>query len=149
MTIRDLSLSDLDAVTAIDRVCFPPPVAFPRELFEECLDRNDTLSLGIERDGRLAAFAVINRSGPSALQIITIDVLPEFRRQGLADALMQEAMAAARANGIKRIVLQAAVDNDPAIALYKKWGFRIKAVLPDYYGQGKDAFLMDREIGEK
>jgi ribosomal-protein-alanine N-acetyltransferase len=107
------------------------------------------LSLGIERDGKLAAFAVINRAGPHALQIITIDVLPGFRRRGMADALMREAMATARHNGIRRIVLQAATDNDPAIALYKKWGFTIRAVLPDYYGRGKDAFLMDREMGEE
>jgi ribosomal-protein-alanine N-acetyltransferase len=89
---------------------------------------------------------VIVRSGPHALQIITIDVLPEFRRQGMADALMQQAMDTARQNGIRRIVLQAATDNDPAIALYQKWGFTIRAVLPNYYGKGKDAFLMDREM---
>ncbi len=144
--IRQLSIADLEVVTAIDRVCFPPRVAFPKELFEECLDRDDILSLGIERDGALAAFAVIVRSGPHALQIITIDVLPEFRRQGMADALMQQAMDTARQNGIRRIVLQAATDNDPAIALYQKWGFTIRAVLPNYYGKGKDAFLMDREM---
>jgi ribosomal-protein-alanine N-acetyltransferase len=148
MKIRELTPRDLDAVTAIDLACFPPGVAFDKELFAECLDRADCVSLGIEQDGALAAFAVISRSGPRSLQIITIDVLPVFRRQGLADALMAEVEAAARGNGIKRIVLQAAVSNDPAIALYKKWGFSIKAVLPNYYGKGKDAFLMDKELRE-
>ncbi len=50
-------------------------------------------------------------------------VKPEARRQGIAEALMQEAVDFARLDRAKRIWLRTAVDNTTAQALYEKMGF--------------------------
>lgn len=146
MAIRDLSLSDLDVITEIDQLCFPPGIAFDREVFEYCLSQEFCRGFGVEREGRLAAFAIINFTGPRSMQIVTIDVLPEHRGQGLARTIMSEIEGAARGHDVRRIVLQVSTQNETAIALYQKWGFQIKSVLPDYYARGMDAFLMDKKI---
>lgn len=144
--MRDLGLSDLDPVHDLDQVCFPPGEAFSRDMFEDCLTSPSCVNFGIERDGELAAFITLMRQGPRAGQIITLDVHPSLRRQGLADRLMEELDRRARAFGLRRLALQVAVGNEPALRLYLKWGFSIRAVLPNYYGRGKDAYLMDKVL---
>jgi ribosomal-protein-alanine N-acetyltransferase len=146
MKIRPLDYSDLDSVTELDHLCFPPGIAFPRHLFEQCILDEYCECFGIETDGLLAAFAVISFPGPYAVNIITIDVHPEYRGAGMADTLMAEIFRIARINDIRRILLQVSVDNQPAITLYEKHGFAIKATLTDYYSDGKDALLMDRLV---
>jgi len=144
MKLRPHGISDLDAVAALDRLCFSPETAFSRDVFESCLAAATCRNFGIERERELIAFAVLHFPGPHAAHLFTLDVHPDFRRQGLADALMAEIEKRARAGAVRRIALQVAVDNEPAIALYQKWGFSIRTVLKNYYGRGKDAYLMDK-----
>jgi ribosomal-protein-alanine N-acetyltransferase len=146
MKIRALDHCDLESVTELDHLCFPPGIAFPRDLFEQCILDDYCECFGIEADGGLAAFAVISFPGPRVVNIITIDVHPGYRGKGMADALMAEIFRIASINDVRRIVLQVSVDNRPAIALYEKHGFAIKAELQNYYSDGKHAFLMERPV---
>jgi len=57
------------------------------------------------------------------LHISRLAVRPEHRRRGLAKALMAASGAWAAARGATRCVLQVAVDNAPALALYEALGF--------------------------
>lgn len=144
--MRPLARIDLDAVTAIDQACFPPGISYTRAMFEECLSYPEFLGWGVTEGERLIAFAVIFLAGPRVAQIITIDVLPEYRRQGIGDALMTEIEGAAKSRDLRRLVLQVDVENKTALPLYQKWGYRIKSVLPDYYGPDRDAFMMDKQL---
>lgn len=55
-------------------------------------------------------------------------VAPDWRQRGVAKALMQQALAHARASGAAWISLQTAHDNLPAQSLYRSFGF-----VPDEY----------------
>ena len=48
-----------------------------------------------------------------------------FRRQGIAQALLEKAARDARAQGLSRLVLEVEIGNQNAIALYQKAGFEI------------------------
>ena len=50
-----------------------------------------------------------------------------------------------RRNGIKKIFLEVAADNDPARALYATNGFNQIGVRPKYY-DGTDAILMEKTL---
>lgn len=50
--------------------------------------------------------------------------LPEARRKGVGEALLEQAAAFAKADGAKRIWLRTAVDNFTAQALYEKIGYK-------------------------
>jgi ribosomal-protein-alanine N-acetyltransferase len=76
--------------------------------------------------------------------VITIDVLPDYRRLGIADTLMGEIERSARERRLRRLALQVEVENQEALALYRKWNYQPKSILPDYYGPGLDAFMMDK-----
>jgi ribosomal-protein-alanine N-acetyltransferase len=56
-------------------------------------------------------------------ELLTIAVSPEHRRQGVGRFLLTELLAASASRGAGRMVLEVAVDNQPAIALYRAFGF--------------------------
>ena len=68
--------------------------------------------------------------------VLGMGLLPEFRRRGLGERLIQRTLAAAREFGFHRVELTVREDNANAIALYKKVGFEIE-------GLQRDAVLVD------
>ncbi|GHU11498.1 hypothetical protein FACS189449_03070 [Alphaproteobacteria bacterium] len=56
--------------------------------------------------------------------LLQICVLPEYRRRGIGETLLEESKKYAQANGIEKIFLEVAVDNFSAIKLYESAGFQ-------------------------
>jgi ribosomal-protein-alanine N-acetyltransferase len=93
--------------------------------------------------GFIVAHAVRGRSG----RILTLDIVPAARRLGQASLLMDECESRLRSFGCKEIYLETAVNNDPALRLYRKFGYQILRTLPDYYAtHSLDAFLMGKPL---
>ncbi|MEM0352406.1 MAG: ribosomal protein S18-alanine N-acetyltransferase [Sulfolobales archaeon] len=79
--------------------------------------------------------------------VVSIAVLPEFRRRGIGTALMVKAMDSMKEKyGAGEVYLEVRVSNEPAIKLYEKLGFKKVKVLKRYYMDGEDAYLMAREL---
>ena len=55
----------------------------------------------------------------------------------------------AEAMGAERMLLEVEVDNASAIALYDRFGFEPIARRTDYYGPGRDALVMSRDLGRE
>jgi len=92
---------------------------FAREL----LVRHDTVSFAsIRRDGRTVAIA---RGCVDAgwLGLTSVEVAPEYRRQGLATALMDRLAGWAAGHGARSAYLQVDDGNSAALALYARLGF--------------------------
>jgi ribosomal protein S18 acetylase RimI-like enzyme len=82
------------------------------------------------------------------LQILGFGVLPAVRRAGVGRRLLQHVLAAVRAAGGRRVLLEVARGNGAAIALYESTGFRVFNVRPRYYRQsGEDALEMELVLG--
>ena len=80
-------------------------------------------------------------------RILTLDILPEARRVGLATGLMMECEQRLRALGCVDVYLETAVDNEPALRLYRKLGYEIIRTLPEYYSSHRlDAFQMGKRL---
>ena len=76
----------------------------------------------------------------------TVAVLPEYRRQGIAQEFIRQIEAWARDRGATAMMLEVEQTNDSAIALYTKLGYMKISVRMDYYGPGQDAFVMRKEF---
>lgn len=112
------------------------PRAPASELCETAAGANKTA-------GFIIAHAVRGKTG----RILTLDIIPAARRLGLASRLMQECERRLRSIGCREIYLETAVNNEPALRLYRKHGYQILRKLPDYYAsQSLDAFLMGKSI---
>lgn len=66
------------------------------------------------------------------------------RNMGIASKLMLHMIDDGEKNNIKNITLEVNINNESAIALYKKHGFIIAALRKGYY-HGQDGYLMIRE----
>jgi [ribosomal protein S18]-alanine N-acetyltransferase len=93
--------------------------------------------------GFIIAHAVRGKTG----RILTLDIVPKARRLGLASLLMDECEHRLRLCGCKEMYLETAVDNEPALQLYRKFGYQVLRTLPGYYAtHSLDAFLMGKAL---
>lgn len=146
MILRELTLSDVEAAARIDCRCFAAWIAYPYEIFEECILSASCESVGVEEEGALAGFFIVFYSGPYSAQVITIDVDPDFRGMGFGKVMMEELENRARQKGVRRMFLQVSVKNHPAQSLYKKFGYHVRRILYHYYGPGYHAYLMEKDL---
>jgi ribosomal-protein-alanine N-acetyltransferase len=75
--------------------------------------------------------------------VVTIAVREAFRRQGAGGLLLFAAMEVAFAENMESVTLEYRRDNEPARALYEKFGFLSVGVRPHYYTDtNEDAVIM-------
>ncbi len=70
--------------------------------------------------------------------IASIVVHPDYRRGGVATALITEAVDYAKENELYRLTLEVRVSNLPAIALYEGMGFKREGIRPGFYDSPKE-----------
>jgi ribosomal protein S18 acetylase RimI-like enzyme len=81
-------------------------------------------ALIVERGGRLIG-SVFCAPRADALYIGRLAVAPDWRRRGVASALIEAACEEARRNGAARITLQARIALASNVALFRRHGFAI------------------------
>jgi ribosomal-protein-alanine N-acetyltransferase len=89
---------------------------------------------------------VIGQLAADEAEILSIGVSPNWQRAGLGARLVEGLARAARRGEAKRIFLEVAEDNAPAIALYNKLGFVTAGRRKRYYerpgGEAIDALTL-------
>lgn len=143
--LRPYLPSDFEIVYCIDQACFPPGIAYGRPEMRFYLRSKGSHCLIAEVDGEIAGFILTERSADQA-HIITLDVLQAYRRRNIGSRLLNAAEQAAAGQGAPCIVLETATTNKPAIALWKKHGYREIGTIAGYYGPGLDAFEMRKTL---
>jgi ribosomal-protein-alanine N-acetyltransferase len=100
-----------------------------------------------ESGGNVAGFILIELA-PDEGHIITLDVLENYRRRGIGSLLLETGEKEAASRGGNRMVLETATTNKAAIALWRKHGYRQIVTIENYYGRGRDAFRMGKDLVE-
>jgi [ribosomal protein S18]-alanine N-acetyltransferase len=87
---------------------------------------------------------------PGECELLSLGVLPAFRRRGAAARLLEAATERAAPAGARAMFLEVAVDNSVAQSLYRRHGFRTVGRREGYYarpdGNRVAAFTMRREL---
>lgn len=132
---------DLDALEEIERASFSDP--WTRQMLEETLDNPLCVCAGMKCAGRLVGYASMYHI-LSEGQILSIAVLPEYRRQGIAGALYSAFLKYAKDNQIENFYLEVRASNKAAISFYTKLGFKPTGIRKSYYSSPtEDAVLME------
>lgn len=138
---------DIDALCALEEKCFPEE-PWSRQMFTEELENDLALFVVAEHSddssdrGVLAGYIIAWVIAPVECQVGSIAVLPEFRRHGIAGSLLEILFDTCRETGTSEVYLEVRVSNDPAIALYKRFGFITDGLRKHYYQDGEDAYTM-------
>ncbi len=108
-----------------------------------------------EDDGTIVARLSVSRDvHPASRHVgdLGLMVASTHRRRGVGRALLDQAVAWARASGIQKLELHVFPWNDPAIALYESFGFEREGLRRGQYvrdGVPVDAILMALWLGEQ
>ncbi|GEO82218.1 GNAT family N-acetyltransferase/peptidase C39 family protein [Pararhodospirillum oryzae] len=146
--IRSLTARDVPALVALEQACFTGDRLSRRSL-QRLLKRPNALFVGIasEEDGPLLGYAlVLLRTGTSLARLYSLAVAPSARGLGLGAAVLRAAEEAALENGASAMRLEVRPDNQGAIALYRKQGYREFAVYQGYYEDLSDALRMTKPL---
>ncbi len=97
-------------------------------------------------DGRIVGYAAIMTVLDEG-ELLRIGTDPEFQRQGIGSALMEQVIQAAEERGLSFLLLEVRQGNTPAVRLYEKYGFCREGVRRDYYRNPlEDALIMRRRF---
>ena len=149
--LRGVELADLDALFAIDQECFRPGIAYGRAELRYYLSLPRSLSVVAEDDVErtIVGFAIAEthlEKGLPVGHVITIDVRPSHRRQGLGRTLMDAMLSDLRAAGAAVVRLEVAADNSEAKSFYQRLGFGQTGRIPGYYLGKLDALVMQKRL---
>lgn len=89
---------------------------------------------------------VLWRVAAGEAEILTIGVLPPWRRAGLGGRILDFALVAAKEIGADSMFLEAASENFAALSLYQSRGFAQVGLRKGYYN-GADAVVMRLDLG--
>ncbi len=144
MKIRRAEPKDLSSIVEIEGLCFPKETAFPAGMFAYLIKYSVSL-VACEPEDRVIGFIIGYTSGRSGA-VYTLDVHPTHRKKGVGSKLVRAMEEELRAQGARAIRLEAALENPEAIELYRKAGYRERELVRNYYGRGKDAVRMWKEL---
>jgi ribosomal-protein-alanine N-acetyltransferase len=144
VVLRRLEGDDLDAVEEIERTSYPSP--WSRAMFAAELRKPGSLALGaFLDDGRIVGYAFLSRY-VDAWHVMNIAVLPEYRRRGIATALLERLLEVTAGDPRRGHTLEVRVSNVGAIKLYERLGFQSRGVRRGYYTDNReDALIMWRD----
>ena len=95
------------------------------------------------------AFAVIRILAGEA-EIITLGVLPDYRKHNIASAMVREIVNYCQHNQVNSLFLEVRQSNQSAIKLYHNAGFKVIAIRKEYYrnpdNSYENALMMQKTI---
>ncbi len=141
--IRPMKFDDINQVYKLECELFPNP--WPRWFFENDLQINDTIAYVAMNNIEIVGYA-LGRCVSDELHITNIAVDKKYQRQGIARMMMQKLEETAKTKGCLYAYLEVRVNNEAAINLYKKFGYKILYTRANYYLDGADAYVMDKEL---
>ncbi len=151
---REIRPDEADQAAMIEQICFEPDEACTEvmmrdrvqaapELFLVAVDREKGSIAGFlngiatdEGEFRDAFFsdASLHRPEGKNVMLLGLDVLPQYRRQGLARELMSRYLHREAKRGRELVLLTCAEDK---IEMYEKMGFQNKGISPSAWGGGQ------------
>ena len=153
--VRRFNEADLESVIQINRKCLPEN--YSSSFFLDLYRSYPEGFLVAEHNGKVIGYIMcrvelgFSEFGrfrlTKKIHIVSIAVMEEHRRKGLAKTLLTEAIKALdKRYGCGEAYLEVRVSNQPAINLYRKLGFQDARIIHHYYIDSEDAIVMARKL---
>ena len=144
MMIRQMQARDIPAVAELEIQIFSDP--WSENSIRSSFDNKISCWLVAEIDGVVVGY-IGSEAVLDSADMMNVAVSPDYRRQGIAEALVNGLSDALREKDIRFLMLEVRVSNMPAIALYEKLGFTVAGRRPRYYSNPReDAYVMRKEL---
>ena len=150
--LREYRREDLEAIVALDALCFALPFRFTRSAMRRFAEAEDAWTRLAIVDGKLAGFIIVHREEISAAEagyLVTIDVAQEYRQQGIGRLMLLTAEEAFAASGATAMLLHVYTKNQEAISFYERNGYQRGDEESGFYGPGMDAALYWKDLSRQ
>ena len=142
-TICDAAAAHIPQIEHLERQCFSLPWT-AEQLKNQLKDNQHEFIAAFAPDGTVLGYVgmmyVLDEG-----YISNVAVSPEYRRQGIADALIERLCIICRGLELSFVTLEVRAGNMPAIALYEKHGFHRVGLRRNYYERPReDALIMTK-----
>ena len=146
MTIVRMKECYVSSVAALETICFSDP--WSENSVSSELKNKLALWLVAEENGTVAGYIGSQTCGEES-DVMNVAVHPDFRRRGIAEALVNALVEELKAIGSHCLTLEVRASNVPAIALYEKMGFFEIGRRKNYYRNPREDALILRKEWEK
>ena len=151
---RNVRAEEADQTIVIENICFPPNEACsPKSMTERASQAQETFLVAVDKEtGKIAGFLngiatdeevfrdefftdirLHNIKGKN-IMILGLDVLPEYRGQGLAREIMERYLKREKECGRRRVVLTCL---DEKVKMYEKMGYKDLGISGSVWGGEK------------
>ena len=138
-----MTADHVSQVAELEKICFSDPWS-EKSVASELTNPLSIWLVAVE--GERVAGYVGSQSVMGESDMMNVAVHPDFRRQGVAELLVKELVAALAEKGNYCLTLEVRASNTPAISLYEKLGFSRIGLRKNYYRSPKeDALILRKE----
>ena len=143
MTITEMKAEHVPQVASLEKICFVDPWS-EMSIAAELRSVWSYWLVAIHEDqvvGYIGSQSSIDES-----DVMNVAVHPDWRRHGIAEALIGNLVAELKNRGSHALLLEVRASNAPAISLYEKMGFVQVGCRKNYYRNPKeDALILRKE----
>ena len=143
MIIEKMNSSHVAQIAQLEKICFSDPWSEKSVASE--LDNKLAFWL-VAAEGDTVAGYIGSQTVIDETDMMNLAVHPDFRRQGIAEALVNTLVENLKKMGSRCLTLEVRASNAPAIALYEKLGFAEIGRRKNYYRNPReDALILRKE----
>lgn len=148
---RNIRKNEADQAAEIEQICFPPNEACSREhMVDRVLHAPELFLVAVDNEtGKIAGFlnglatretvfrdafftdGSLHDPAGEYVMLLGLDVLPEYRRQGLARELVSKYAVREHKNGRKQLILTCLKEK---LGMYRKFGFQDRGISNSTWG---------------
>lgn len=143
MIIEKMNSSHVVQIAQLEKICFSDP--WSEKSIASELDNKLAFWL-VAAEGDTVAGYIGSQTVIDETDMMNVAVHPDFRRQGIAEALVNTLVENLKKMGSRCLTLEVRASNAPAIALYGKLGFAEIGRRKNYYRNPReDALILRKE----
>ena len=144
--LREATLEDLDVLVRLEEKTFDTDRISRRSFRRFLQNDSDYLLVADTGEGIVGYILLLKHRGTRLARLYSICVDHVARGQRIAEALMRAGEEAVRERGCAYLRLEVRRDNEPAIQLYRKLGYRLFGTIPHYYEDDQEALRFEKRI---
>ena len=145
MIIEKMNSSHVSQIAQLEKICFSDPWS-ENSIASEL--GNKLAFWLVATEGENVAGYIGSQTVMDETDMMNVAVHPDFRRQGIAEALVNGLVEHLKVMGSHCLTLEVRASNAPAIALYEKLGFSEIGRRRNYYRNPREDALILRKEGE-
>ena len=120
MKIENMNASHVAQIAQLEKICFSDP--WSENSIASELENKLAFWLVATEEDRVAGY-IGSQTVMDETDMMNVAVHPDFRRKGIAEALVNDLVENLKKRGSHCLTLEVRTSNTPAITLYEKLGF--------------------------